>query len=155
MNNPTPKFSSLYFWDFNIKSAVQMIIGSVLFQGITYLGFRMFYPPIVIILLGLTIIGIVWLITRYNQIMTTFREGITVNAKITDKETIVSRKEKGRTSRSYYAKITYTIGGETYSPRTRLPDDPLFLGIDDDNTIDIILLEEKPKTFFFKQILLT
>jgi len=154
MNNPTPKFSSLYFWDFNIKSAVQMIIGSVLFQGITYMGFGMFYPPIVMILLGLTVIGAVWLIMRYNQIMTTFREGITVNAKITDKETIVSRKEKGRTRRSYYAKVTYAVGGETFSPRTRLPDDPLFLGMDEDGLIEIILLEEKPKLFFFKQVFL-
>lgn len=78
-----------------------------------------------------------------------------MKAKVTERERIVSRQEKGRTRRSYYAKITYTVGGETYSPRTRLPDDPLFLGIDDDNMIDIILLEEKPKTFFFKQVLLT
>ena len=155
MNTPTPKFSSLYFRDFNIKSAIQMIVGSVVFQGIAYLGFETFYLPIVMILLGLTFIGIAWLITRYNQIMTTFREGVTVKAKVTERERIVSRQEKGRTRRSYYAKITYTVGGETYSPRTRLPDDPLFLGIDDDNMIDIILLEEKPKTFFFKQVLLT
>lgn len=132
--NPTPKFSSLYFWDFNIKSAVQMIIGSILFQVVTYIGFGMIYPPIVMILLALTVIGIVWLVIRYNQIMLTFREGITVKAKISEKERIVSRQEKGR---------------------TRLPDDPLFLGIDDDNMIDIILLEEKPKLFFFKQVFLT
>lgn len=155
MNNPAPKFSSLYFWDFNIKSAVQMIIGSVLFQGITYLGFGMFYLPIVLILLGLTVIGVLWLVYRYNLIMTTFREGLTVQAKITEKETLVSRQEKGRTRRSYYARVTYTVGSETFSPRTRLPDDPLFLGMDEDNKIEIILREERPKLFFFKQVFLT
>lgn len=155
MNNPTPKFSNLYFWDFNIKSAVQMIVGSILFQGITYMGFGMFYLPIVLILLALTVIGIIWLISRYNLIMTTFREGITVRAKVTGKETITSRQEKGRTRRSYYAKVTYTVGSETYSPRTRLPDDPLFLGMDDDGEIEIILRKEKPQLFFFKQVYLT
>jgi hypothetical protein len=155
MNNPTPKFSTLYFWDFNIKSAVQMIIGSLLFQVVTYMGFGMFYPPIVMILAGLTVIGVVWLFMRYNQIMSTFREGITVQAKLTEKETLVSRQEKGRTRRSYYAKVTYTVGSETFSPRTRLPDDPLFLGMDEDNKVEIILREEKPKLFFFKQAYLT
>lgn len=155
MNNPTPKFSTLYFWDFNIKSAVQIIIGSLLFQVVTYMGFGMFYPPIVMGLAGLTVIGVVWLFMRYNKIITTFREGITVQAKITEKETIVSRQEKGRTRRSYYAKVTYTVGSETFSPRTRLPDDPLFLGVDDDGNIEIILREEKPTLFFFKQAYLT
>ncbi|MEN9561933.1 MAG: hypothetical protein RIR73_177 [Chloroflexota bacterium] len=155
MNNPTPKFSTLYLWDFNIKSAVQMIIGSLLFQVVTYMGFGMFYPPIVMILAGLTVIGVVWLFMRYNQIMSTFREGITVQAKLTERETLVSRQEKGRTRRSYYAKVTYTVGSETFSPRTRLPDDPLFLGVDDDGNIEIILREEKPALFFFKQAYLT
>ncbi len=155
MNNPIPRFSKLYHWDFNIKSAVSMIVGSILFQFVAYIGFGTIYPPFVIILLAMTLVGVVWLVYRYNLIMTVFREGITVRAKMTEKETIVTRKEKGSTNRSYYAKITYTVGGETFAPRTRLPDDPMFLDINEDGEIDLILREEKPKVFFFKQKYLT
>jgi hypothetical protein len=154
MNNPTPKLSSLYYGDFNIKSAISMIGGSILFQFVTYLGFEMFYPPIVMILLGLTVIGIIWLIYRYNLIMTTFREGITVRARVLDTETMVSRNENGSRRRSYYAKIAYNVGNESFETRMRLPGEPIFYGIEEGGDVDLVLREEKPKTFFIKSIYL-
>ena len=155
MDNPTPSFGKLYFADFNIKGATQMVIGSLLFQGITYFGFeKQFYPPLVASLAALTMIGIIWLIYRYNLITTTFREGITVRARVTDTETIVTSTEKGGRRRSYYAKIAYTVGGESYEPRLRLPGEPIFYGIEEGGDVDIILREEKPKTFFIKSIYL-
>lgn len=154
MNNPTPKFSTLYYRDFNIKSASSMIVGSILFQFVTYLGFEMFYPPIVMILLGLAVIGFIWLIYRYNLIMTTFREGTTVRGRVLDTETMVSRNENGSRRRSYYAKIAYNVSNESFETRLRLPGDPILYGIEENGSVDLVLQEEKPKNFFIKSIYL-
>lgn len=118
MDNPTPTFKDLYYFDFNIKSAVQMIVGSLLFQVVSYIGFEMFFLPFAMILFGLTLLGIIWLIYRYNLIMTTFREGITVIGKILDLETIKSTSSKGGRRYSYYGKFAYTVQGQPYEIRT-------------------------------------
>ena len=132
-----------------------MIFGSLLFQGITYFGFeKQFYPPLVASLAALTVIGIIWLIYRYNLITTTFREGITVHARVLDTETMVSRNENGSRRRSYYIKISYNVGNEAFETRMHLPNDPIFYGIEEGRETDIILREEKPKTFFIKSIYL-
>jgi hypothetical protein len=155
MDSPTPTFGKLYSTDFNIKSAVQMIFGSLLFQGITYYGFEnQFYPPLVASLAALTIIGFVWLIYRYNLITTTFREGITVIGKVLDLETIKSTSSKGGRRYSYYGKFAYTVQGQPYEIRMRIADNPHLMGLKEGGDIELVLREEKPKTVFIKMLYL-
>lgn len=155
MDNPTPTFKTLYYTDYNIKSAVQMIIGSLLFQGITYYGFEnQFFPPLVAALAALTVIGIVWLIYRYNLIMTTFREGITVVGKVLDLETIKSTSSKGGRRYSYYGKFAYIVQGQPYEIRMRIADNPHLMGLTKGGDIELVLREEKPKTVFIKMLYL-
>lgn len=155
MDSPTPTFKTLYYIDYNIKSAVQMIVGSLLFQGITYYGFEnQFYPPLVVTLAALTVIGIVWLIYRYNLIMTTFREGITIIGKVLDLETIKSTSSKGGRRYSYYGKFAYTVQGQPYEIRMRIADNPHLMGLSKGGDIELVLREEKPKTVFIKMLYL-
>lgn len=154
MNNPTPKFGKLYLSDSNIKSSIQMIFGSLLFQLVTYMGFEMFYPPIVIGLATLTVIGIIFFVYTYNLIMTTYREGITIKGKVIDIERFsVSTKNGGRKKR-YYAVIQYMVGGEDYKKKFLLTAEPVFYGITQGEDVELILREEKPKTVFIKHIYL-
>lgn len=156
MGNPVPSFGKLYFTDYNIKSAIQMIIGSLLFQGITYYGFeKQFFPPLVGLLAALTMIGIIWLIFRYNLITITFRDGITVTGKILDLETITSSSGKGGGRRySYYGKFAYTVQGQPYDIRMRIADNPHLMGLTEGGDIELVLREEKPKTVFIKMLYL-
>lgn len=155
MDNPTPTFKNLYYSDYNIKSAVQMIVGSLLFQVVSYIGFEMFYLPFAMILFGLTLIGIIWLIYRYNLIMTTFREGITVIGKILDLETIKSTSSKGGRRYSYYGKFAYTVQGQPYEIRMRIADNPHLMGLTEGGDVELVLREEKPKTIFVKMLFLS
>jgi hypothetical protein len=156
MNNPTPTFRDLYYNDFNIKSAVQMIVGSLLFQVVSYIGFEMFYLPFAMILFGLTLLGIIWLVYRYKLITTTFREGITVNGKILDLETISSSSGKSSSRRySYYGKFAYTVQGQPYEIRMRIADNPHLMGLTEGGDIELVLREEKPKTVFIKMLYLS
>lgn len=158
MNNKTPSFGQLYSIDYNIKSAVQMIFGSLLLQVIIYFGFeQQIFPPMVAILAGLTIIGIVWLITRYNLIMSTFRDGITVNGKILDLETITSKSGNNGTRRhyTYYGKFAYTVQGQPYEIRMRIADNPHLMGLKEGEDVELVLREEKPKIVFIKMLYLS
>lgn len=155
MDKPVPSFGKLYFTDYNIKSAVQLIIGSLLFQGITYFGFEnQFFPPLVASLAALTVIGIVWLIYRYNLITATFRDGITVIGKILDLETIKSTSSKGGRRYSYYGKFAYTVQGQAHEIRMRIADNPHLMGLQEGGDIELVLREEKPKTVFIKMLYL-
>ena len=156
MDNPTPTFRDLYYFDYNIKSAVQMIVGSLLFQVVSYIGFEMFYLPFGMILFGLTLIGIIWLISRYNLIMTTFREGITVIGKVLNLETITSSSGKGSGRRySYYGTFAYSVQGQPYEIRMRIADNPHLMGLTKGGDIELVLREEKPKTIFIKMLYLS
>jgi hypothetical protein len=156
MDKPTPTFRDLYYFDYNIKSAVQMIVGSLLFQVVSYIGFEMFFLPFAMILFGLTLIGIIWLISRYNLIMTTFREGITVIGKVLDLETITSSSGKGSGRRySYYGKFAYTVQGQPYEIRMRIADNPHLMGLTEGGDIELVLRGEKPKTIFIKMLYLS
>lgn len=155
MDNPTPSFGRLYSTDYNIKSAVQMIFGSLLFQGVTYFGFdNQFYPPLVAVLAALTVIGILWLIYRYNFITATFRDGITVTGKILDLETIKSNTSRGGQRYLYYGKFAYTVQGQPYEIRMRIADNPILMGLKEGGNIELVLREEKPKTVFIKMLYL-
>lgn len=156
MDNPTPTFRDLYYFDYNIKSAFQMIVGSLLFQVVSYIGFEMFYLPFAMILFGLTLIGIIWLISRYNLIMTTFREGITVIGKVLNLETITSSSGKGSGRRySYYGTFAYSVQGQPYEIRMRIADNPHLMGLTKGGDIELVLREEKPKTIFIKMLYLS
>lgn len=155
MDSPTPSFKRLYYTDYNIKSAVQMIFGSLLFQVVSYIGFEMFYLPFAMILFGLTLLGVIWLIYRYNLITTTFRDGITVIGKILDLEIIKSTSSKGGSRYSYYGKFAYTVQGQPYEIRTRIADNPHLMGLTKGGDIELVLREEKPKTIFIKMLYLS
>lgn len=155
MERETPAFRKLFSVDLNIRSAIMMIIGPLLFQGVAYLGFEnQFFPPLVAVLAGLIVIGLVWLIFRYNLIRSTFRDGMTVKARVTDTETIITRSKKGGRRRSHYAKLAYAVNGENFEQRLRLPGDPAFYGISEGGDVELILREEKPKTIFIKHMYL-
>jgi len=102
----------------------------------------------------LTVIGILWLVYRYNLIMTTFREGMTVIGKILDLETIKSTSSKGGRRYSYYGKFAYTVQGELYEIRMRIADNPHLMGLSKGGNIELVLHEEKPKTIFIKMLYL-
>lgn len=155
MDNPIPTFKDLYSNDFNIKSAVQMIFGSLLFQGIAYFGFEnQFFPPLVASLAALTVIGIIWLFYRRNLITTVFREGVTVKGKVLDLETISSSTGKGGHRYLYYGKFAYTVQGQPYEIRMRIPDNPQLMGLAKGGDIELVLREEKPRTVFIKMLYL-
>jgi hypothetical protein len=145
----------MYYIDYNIKSAVQMIIGSLLFQVVSYLGFDgQIFLPWVAILAGLTVIGIIWLITRYNLIKSTFRDGMTVVGKILNLETITTRTNKGGRRYQYYGKFAYNVQGQPHEIRMRIADNPHLMGLEKDGDIELVLREEKPKTVFIKMLYL-
>jgi hypothetical protein len=154
MNNKIPSFSTMRFMDFTIKSAVSMIFGSLLFQVVVYIGFEQFYPPLVAILAALTVIGIVMFVYRYNLIVSTFRDGITVTGKVLDLETISSRTDKGGHRSVYYGKFSYTVQGQPYEIRMRIADNPYLMGLSKGGDIELVLREEKPKTVFIKMLYL-
>ena len=154
MDNAIPTFKNLYYSDYNIKSAVQMIFGSLLFQVVSYIGFEMFYLPFAMLLFGLTLLGIIWLIYRYNLITTTFREGITVTGKILDLETLKSTSSKGGRRYQYYGKFAYNVQGQPYEIRMRIADNPHLMGLTEGGDIELVLREEKPKTVFIKMLYL-
>ncbi|HNF94399.1 MAG TPA: hypothetical protein PKJ84_11120 [Anaerolineales bacterium] len=157
MNNKVPSFGQLYSTDYNIKSSVQMIFGSLLFQVIAYYGFeQQIVPPLVAILAALTVIGIIWLVTRYNLITSTFRDGITVTGKILDLETITSHSGKNNRRRyTYYGKFAYTVQGQPHEIRMRIADNPHLMGLKEGEDIELVLREEKPKTVFIKMLYLS
>ncbi len=157
MSNKTPSFRQLYSTDYNIKSSVQMIFGSLLFQVIAYYGFeQQILPPLVAILAVLTVIGIVWFATRYNLIMSTFRDGITVTGKILDLETVTASSGKNNRRRyTYYGKFAYTVQGQPHEIRMRIADNPHLMGLKEEEDIELVLREEKPKTVFIKMLYLS
>lgn len=152
MDNQIPTFRNMYYMDYTMKSSVSMIFGSLLFQGITYFGFEQFYPPVVGILAALTVIGVMMLIYRYNLIVSTFRDGITVMAKIHDLETITSRDSKNRYKSVYYGRFSYSVQGETHEIRTRIADNPALMGLKKGGEVELVLREEKPKLVFIKML---
>ena len=141
--------------DFTIKSAVSMIVGTLIFQVVTYIGFEQFYPPVVIITASLTVIGIIMLVYRYNLIMSTFRDGITVTGKVLDLQTSYSRTDGGSRRYQYYGKFAYTVQGQPYEINMRIADNPHLMGLEKGGDVELVLKEEKPKTVFIKMLYLS
>lgn len=154
MQKQTPSFSTLRYVDYTFKSAVSMIVGSLIFQVVTYMGFGQFYLPIVALTASLTVIGIIMFIYRYNLIMSTFRDGVTIIGKILDLETISTRTDEGSRRRQYYGKFAYTVQGQSHEIRLRIADNPHLMGLEKGGDIELVLREEKPKTVFIKMLYL-
>ena len=153
MDNKTPSFRSMYSMDYTFKTAVSMIVGSLLFQVVAYIGFGQIFLPFVAILAVLTLIGAALFIYRYNLITSTFRDGITVIGKILDLETVTSHSGKNNRRRyTYYGKFAYTVQGQPHEIRMRIADNPHLMGLKEEEDIELVLREEKPKTVFIKML---
>jgi len=141
--------------DFTFKSAVSMIVGSLLFQFVTYMGFEQFYLPIVALTASLTVIGIFLFIYRYNLITSTFRDGITVTGKVLDLQTTYSRSDGGGRRYQYYGKFGYNVQGRPYEINMRIADNPHLMGLEKGGDVELVLKEGKPKTVFIKMLYLS
>jgi hypothetical protein len=154
MDNRTPSLGKLFMNDRVIQNASTLTVAPILFQAVSYWGRGQFLQPLVTILTIVFVIGIGWLLYRYNVIMTTFRDGVTVRGRVTGIEKTVTRSKKGGRRTSYFARVSYAVQGESFEERLRLPGDPISYGISEGNDVDLILNEEKPKTVFIKHIYL-
>ena len=106
------------------------------------------------VLIGLAVVGVLWLAYRYNLVMSTFREGMTVKGKVTRIDRISTRTKRGGRRHSYFAIVNYRVSGEEIENRIRLPGNPEFYAVGEGMNIDLLLREEKPKTAFIKHIYL-
>ena len=155
MKTSAPSFRYFYRNDFFLKDAVRIIFGTLLFQAVAYIGFGQFYPPVVAIAAGLTVIGILMFVFRYNLIMRTLTEGELVKGKVIGLETVTTRSKKSIAGKkSYYAKIGYSVSGEPFEIRMPLPDPGYLMGLKQGEDVELILRGEKPKTVFLKMLYL-
>lgn len=152
MDNKIPSFRSMYSMDYTFKTAVSMIVGSLLFQVVAYIGFGQIFLPFVAILAVLTLIGAALFIYRYNLITSTFRDGITVTGKVLDLETVVRKDNKGNYRNQYYGKFSYAVQGQPHEIRMRIADNPHLMGLREGGDIDLVLREEKPEIVFIKML---
>jgi hypothetical protein len=154
MDNRTPSLGKLFMKDRIIQYAATLTVAPILFQASSYWERGQFSQSLVTISTIVFVIGIGWLLYRYNLIMTTFRDGITIRGKVTGIEKTVTRTKKGGRRTSYFSRVSYTVLGESFEERVRLPGDPNSYGISEGKDVDLILNEEKPKTVFIKHIYL-
>ena len=154
MDNPTPGIGKLITRDHAIQNALATTLFPPLFLLINYFMKINFNSILFYIIAALPAVGFAWLIIRYMNIMSAFREGITIKGRVVKTETRVTHSRKGGRKTRHYATISYTVSGENYEQRIQLAHAPGDYGLDDGNMVDLILREEKPKTVFIKHIYL-
>jgi len=154
MENQIPSLGKLFSRDIIIRNTIGMVLGPLIFFFTVRMmdSTTMFFLPY--ITLPITAIGIFVFIFRYFTVASTFRDGITVKGKVEHIEKIITRRKKGSRRTSHYANISYSLSGEPHQSRIKLPGDPTFYGISDNQEIDLVLKEEKPKNAFIKHIYL-
>ena len=158
MEQPTPTFGRLVSHDRNFQIALFMALGPIIpfvysrvMSGDLFsfrLDVQTLFLPVV------SILGILWLTYQYNVIMTTFRDGMTVKGNLIRTEHKTTQMQKGRSSTTYYAIVSYTVNNETFERRIKLPGYPERYGLADGMALDLILREEKPKAVFIKKLYL-
>ena len=158
MEQPTPTFSKLISHDKNVQFALALtlipifVLAISLIQSNLSLDFLLDFSTI--FLVGASIVGVIWLTYQYIQVMTTFRDGMTVKGTLVDTERKSQPRQKGGYSYTYYAFIRYAFNNETFEKRVKLPGQPERYGLEKGMTLDLILREEKPKIVFIKKLYL-
>jgi hypothetical protein len=159
MEQPIPTFGKIISHDRNFQFALALtvlpifiIVMSLIQSGVS-LAFWLNISTI--FLFGASIVGAIWLTVQYIQVMTTFRDGMTVKGTLTHTERKSQPRQNGkRTAYIYYAVIEYSFNNETFEKRFKLPGQPERYGLEKGMTLDLILREEKPKTVFIKKLYL-
>ncbi len=154
MEQPTPTFRRLVTHDKNFQTALFMAMGPVIVLAYSIIRSGEFLNTTTIFLVGVSLLGAIWLTYQYLLIMATFRDGVTIKGNIIHTEVKSQSRQKGGRSYTYYAFLGYTINNEVFERRVRLPGNPELYGLAKGVTIDLILREEKPKTVFIKHIYL-
>lgn len=154
MEQPTPTFRRLVTHDKNFQIALFMALGPVIVAAYTIIRFGEFLNTSIFFLVGISIVGAIWLTYQYLIIMTTFRDGITIKGNIIHTEVKSQQRQKRGRSYTYYAVLSYSINNEAFEKRVKLPSNPEMYGLAKGMTTDLILREEKPKTIFIKHLYL-
>ena len=159
MEQPTPTFGKLVSHDRNFQFALALtaipifaVIMSLIQSG---MSLEFWLDISTIFLFGASIVGAIWLTYQYVQVMTTFRDGMTVKGTLVDTERKSQPRQNGRrTSYIHYVVIQYSFNNEPIEKRFKLPGQPERYGLEKGMTLDLILREEKPKVVFIKKLYL-
>jgi len=159
MDNQFPNVRKLYSHDFVIKNSINVIVGSIIVLAGMYWADPSTMTVLPYITVPITLLGIMVFAIRYNTVTSTLRDGIVVKGKVESMDRYERTVDNSSSSPlrkpkrySYFVNISYTVNGETYKKRFRLPNSGFVYDIRDQQEIELMLKETSPRAVLIKNV---
>ncbi|MBV6391786.1 MAG: hypothetical protein KPEEDBHJ_01000 [Anaerolineales bacterium] len=157
MEKKMPNLFDLYRRDLTINYAVKAVVVALVFLGGTYYADPAMLPVVLFVALPVALIGLIVLAVRYNSVMSTLRDGITVKGVVDgfDHQERRQKDDYGRVksrSYSYYVNVSYTVNGETHKKRIRMPGSGFMFNIHDKQEVELLYKESSPHKVLLKNV---
>ena len=160
MENQIPNLFKLYRKDFTMKNSIQAIVVPLIFFGGLYfidpsiIDFAPFLPYIAA---GISLLGLIVFVLRYQFVTSTLRDGVTIKGKVEgfDHHQTVEKNDYGHVKSrrtSYYVNISYTVDGETYKKQIRMPNSGFVYNIHDKQEVELMYKESSPQKVLIKNV---
>ena len=157
MQNKIPTVVALYRKDFTITYAIQAVVIALVFSGGVFYADPAIAPVVLAVALPVALVGLVVFAVRYNTVISTLRDGVTVKGIVEGFDHHVT-KEKDDWNRvkskrySYYVNVSYVVNGETYKKQIRMPNSGFVYNIHDKQEVELIYKESSPQKVLIKNV---
>ncbi len=160
MENQIPNIFKLYRKDFTIKNSIQAVVVPLIFFGGLYFAdpsITDFVPFLPYVAGGISLLGLIVFVLRYQFVISTLRDGATVKGKVEgfDHHETVEKNDYGMVKSrrySYYVNVSYTVDGETYKKQIRMPNSGTMYNIHDKQEVELMYKESSPGKVLIKNV---